>query len=447
MSSEPKRVVMLVDDKNRDLMVASLLVWQLRERGVQCFLEPLEAYRGALAAHRPHLMISNHLVAAHLVAWSKRLGEMGVLTAVLLNEGLCYDDEERNFNAGKHHSGAHIDYFFCWNEPLKRAMEGYGFGERTHIEVVGPARYDFYRPPWSRAFNDYRWPLSGRPKVLMCTNFGLAKFFTAPRTEGQRLLAPWTDRIPIYKDWWGLIATHYRAQQRFLLFLEAVVTSGRFDVVFRPHPREDINVYRGLLERLSPEARRNVYMDSSSNITSLILACDLAIGCENCNTTMESWIAGKPTIELVFERNPVFYTPEVAALSPNCERPEEIVAMIERELADPRQERYRAGRVAHLDKWCAGANGRATQRIADIVAARLKDHPEPDWSQLTLADRRRGVKLKALRKLGKPYNYKPLVSLRGRLGGRHSLKAYNYAKAVTPRDAREALALLDERLK
>jgi len=444
---ERKRVVLLVDDKNRDLMVAALIAWHFRRRGIDCFLEPLEAYRGALAAYRPHMMIFNHLVASHLVDYSKRLARMGVLTAVLLNEGLCYDDEERSYNAGKHHKGAHIDYFFCWNQPLRDAMLGYGFGERTLIEVVGPARYDYYSEPWSRVFDDYKWPGRGRPKILVCTNFGLAKLFHVPRSEGKKLFAPWTDRVPIYRDWWGMIEIHQREQQRLLTFLDALVRSRKFDVVLRPHPREDIEVYRNWGATLPGDLRGEVHIDAGSNITSLILACDLEIACENCNTTMESWIAGKPTIELVFERHPVFYNPAVAALSPNCERPQDLVPMVERELANSRQESYLAGRRRHLDLWCSSPSGKATGRIAEIIAARLAHQPEPDWSALDLADRRRGLKLRGLQKLGEAYHYKPLARLRIRLlGGKYKLRAYGYEKAVTPKDVSQALKLIETRL-
>ena len=438
---------MLVDDKKRDLMVAALIARHFQRRGVECFLEPLEAYRGALAAHRPHLMIFNHLVASHLVEYSKRLGGMGILTAVLLNEGLCYNDDAREFNAGKHHRGANIDYFFCWNRPLKEALQRQGFGARTHIEVVGPPRFDYYCEPWSRVFDDFPWPGHGRPKLLVCSNFGFAKFFNAPRAEGKRFFAAWTDRIPERKDWWGLIEMNHRAQQRFLLFVEAIARSGKFDVVLRPHPREDLDVYRNWLAALPPQARSRLHMDATSNITSLILACDLRVGCENCNTTLESWIAGKPTVELVFDRHPVFYNAEVGSLSPECERPEDVVRVIERALADREQAEYRADRRAHLAKWCNSPAGKASERIVEVLAARLAAHPEPDWSKLELADRRRALKLKALQKLGKAYHYKPLISLRGRmLGGRHKLKAGVYEKAVTPRDVSRALALIESRL-
>src|SRR5688572_25685359 len=140
---------MLVDNKRRDLMVAALLAHHLEKRDVACHLEPLEAYQGVLGAHRPDLIISNHLLAPHLVRYSQRLAELGVLVAVLPNEGILYEENVLEFNAGKHYNGAHIDLFFCWNEVHKHALEKQGFGARTRIEVIGVPRFDFYFAPWS----------------------------------------------------------------------------------------------------------------------------------------------------------------------------------------------------------------------------------------------------------------------------------------------------------
>ncbi len=128
IQNQGKRVVILVDNKRRDLLVAALIGHHLEQLGLECHLEPLEAYRGVLAAYRPHLILSNHLTAPHLVAWSQRLAELGVLCAVLPNEGICYDEAELEYNAGKFHNGAHIDLFFCWNEPHQRALRKCGFG-------------------------------------------------------------------------------------------------------------------------------------------------------------------------------------------------------------------------------------------------------------------------------------------------------------------------------
>ena len=71
-------MVLLVDNKRRDLMGAALIAWHLEQLGLECILEPLEAWRGALAAHRPNLIIFNHVNAGHLIAYTKRLARMGV---------------------------------------------------------------------------------------------------------------------------------------------------------------------------------------------------------------------------------------------------------------------------------------------------------------------------------------------------------------------------------
>ena len=62
---------MLVDHRQRDLPVASLIAFQLRARGIDCFLEPIDAYQGALGAHRPNMIIFNHVLASHLVGYSR----------------------------------------------------------------------------------------------------------------------------------------------------------------------------------------------------------------------------------------------------------------------------------------------------------------------------------------------------------------------------------------
>src|SRR6185295_9956286 len=138
--------------------------------GVQCHLEPLESYRGALAAYRPEMIIFNHLTASHLVAYSKRLAEMGVLTAVLTNEGITYDRDLLRFIVGSHHTTAHVDYFLSWNGQMKQAMEELGVNRDARVEVVGIPRFDFYAKPWSKLFEQPRPAGETLPRVLFCTN-------------------------------------------------------------------------------------------------------------------------------------------------------------------------------------------------------------------------------------------------------------------------------------
>jgi surface carbohydrate biosynthesis protein len=118
-----KTVVILVDNKKRDLPGAALVAHHLETRfHLKCVLQPLESWRSCLAAFKPNYILFNHLTASHLAYFSIRLRDMGILVGVLPNEGINYNQDDLEFNAGRYHSYAHIDQFFCWNEFHKKAL-------------------------------------------------------------------------------------------------------------------------------------------------------------------------------------------------------------------------------------------------------------------------------------------------------------------------------------
>ena len=429
-----KRVVMLVDNRRRDLPAASLMAYQLEQKGVECFLEPLEAYQGALAAHRPHMMIFNHLTAYHLEKYSQRLAEMGVKTAVLLNEGILYDEDTLRFNAGKFHNNAHIDCYYTWNEPHRQALIEEGFGEKTRIEVVGVPRFDFYKKPWSRVFELAGEESRNRPRVLFCTNFVCSKFNDLPKEEGDKFFAAWKDRIPLYKDYWPAIQSQHRSRSKVFEFLDALVSADEFDIVLRPHPNEAHPLYYEWYDRLTDEQREYVTLDMKTNVTTRILDCDIEISCETCTTAIEAWLAGKPTVELTFEKYPLWYHEEHGAANVSCKSPSEIVDVVKEQLSTFDPSDPPVSRVNHLRKWCHSVDGTASQTFAAAVAAYLEGVGEPDWGKLTLADMRRSIKLKALSQLGLPYHYNPFLPLkRAMMKERYAIKSFAYHKSISPR--------------
>lgn len=433
------RVVLLVDDRKRDLPLAALIAHHLDALEVECILEPLEAYRAVLAAYRPAMIVFNHLTASHLVAYSRRLAAMGVLTAVLPNEGIDYNEEQRRFNSGRHHSGAHIDHFFCWNEVNRREMLQLGQWHDTKIDVVGVPRFDFYFEPWSRAFDAPRPRRSDRPKVLLCTNFQVARFWELPRREADKFFAAWHHRIPDYKDYWKAVEDHYKASLRVFDFAGALVASGKFDLTVRPHPREDSAKYAKWIEALAPVQRAHVTLDATSNISRLILDTDLEISCETCTTALESWVAGKPTIELDFFRNPMFYSPEHAVANTSCDDPAALPGLVERILREGESPEVLEARRRHLQTWCNSPDGRSAERVARIIAGAVRAARPVDWKGLRAEDARRATKLKLLRNLNLAYHFDPLMPVKLRVNrGRYAIKNYAYQKSIKPRDVVDA---------
>ena len=439
-----KKVALLVDNRTRDLAVSVLIAHHLGQLGVEAELQPLEAYRAGLAAFKPAMVVINHLTASHLVRWSHRLKELGVLVAVLPNEGLIYDADDLRFAAGRYHNHAHIDHFFTWNEAHRDALYAAGFNNRTQIHLVGVPRFDFYFQPWSRLFARDGVP-HPRPQVLCCTNFVFAKFQDLPRIEGEKFLQVFR-RMPKYQNPWELVEVNHRCRQRSLQFFEKLLAASQFDVLLRPHPHEDANFYRVWAERLPADLRSRLRIDNTTNITRLILECDVEVSCESCTTALESWIAGKPTVELTFERHPSYFHPDVGALNNLCEDPAQLAKMVEKALHEPPPASVQAARREHLRQWCNAPSGKSAEAIAGIIHRAVSD-ARPSFGSLTASDYRRGLTLRAFNSVGWRCNYDPLLFLKRRLfPGAYAIKQHVHEKAIIPRDVSEARLQLKQAL-
>lgn len=435
----PEPVVLLVDNKVRDLDVAALIAFQLERRGITCHLEPLEAFRAALGARRPGMIIFNHLTAGHLAAWSRRLAAMNVLTAVLPNEGIAYDPDDMRYIAGKHHKDAHIDYMFSWNEPHAAAVRGEYGALNTKIEVIGVPRFDFYFKPWSKRFRGTDSSKSETPRILVCTNFITARYHELPKEEGDRFFAPWIDRIAVMSNHRKSMERHWKARNRLLDFLKALIDTNKYEITLRPHPSEDRDFYRHWIETLPAAARARLRFDAGSNITELILDCDLEISCETCITAIESWIAKKPTIELNFERDPVWYKEEHARGNEECDDPAKLPALVEQVLKNPQQPEKQIEREKILRKWCASPDGTSTDRIAMFVAKAIYEKKPSDWSQLSFSDHRRAIKLRGRNLFGLAYHHDTLMPIKRVLSPkRYAVKDFAYKKSIEPSDVSEA---------
>jgi surface carbohydrate biosynthesis protein len=438
-------VVLLVDNRWRDLNMASLIALHLKHLGVETILETLEAYRAVAAAYRPGMVVFNHLYASHLVACSKQLAEMGVLTAVLSNEGMYLKEDDLQFNSGRYHGGGHLDHFFCWNTVHKNALVAEGAYKGVQIDVVGVPRFDFYFEPWSHAIAQPARKAGVRPQILACTNFGLAKFWDLPRDKGDNFFRGWAQRLPLYQDYWNAIESQWNSQRRLLEYLKPLIDSKEYDIVLRPHPSEKADVYEKWLNNLCSSDRERVRIDAQSNISSLILSCDLELSGESCTTAVESWIAKKPNIELVFDRHPMLYSEERSRGNVHCDDPTKIVGLVKQQLTRPVSSELQDIRQAYLAHWCNSPDGNACRRIAEIAAAAVKSKQPADWSKLTINDYRRAAKLKAYRALGQAYHFDPLLPIKRRLfADRYTLKQWVYDKSIKPRDVQAAQLLIEQ---
>ncbi|MBM4294254.1 MAG: hypothetical protein FJ126_05030 [Deltaproteobacteria bacterium] len=413
-----KTVVILVDNKHRDLPGCALIAHHLEKRfQIRCEMQPLESWRASLTAFKPHYILFNHLNGSHLAHFSRRLRDMGVLVGVLPNEGLNYDQEELDFAAGRYHSSAHIDQFFCWNEAHGDALKRHMNLPSENIHVVGIPRFDFYFEPWNKVFcNPDLEPEASRPRILVCTNFVFAKYQDFPRVKVDRVFRPWKDRISNFQNYWELIEISVQSRSRFFAFLNAIVSGTEYFIDLKPHPAEAQAPYKIWFQSLSPADRKRVRLRLTETIFEVLPLCDLEISCEMCTTALETWIIGKPAIELVFDRNPVFFDKAMSLCNRLCDSPEKLPDLIRRELQEPDQEDLKENRRKFLAQWCASPSGNSSWNMARIIAQALARQNEPHW-HFTFQDWRRAVKLKMKNSLGLAYGSNPWRRLRGLIPG------------------------------
>ena len=445
---EKDNIVLLVDNRKRDLLGAALIAHHLKRLGITCFLEPLEAYKAVLAVHKPAMIIFNHLLASHLVRYSKRLKKLGVLTAVLPNEAFVYNREVLRFNAGRFHNEAHIDYYFCWNGELKSALLETGFQESiTRLPVIGVPRYDYYYPPWSQLFEPLAQPAPGKKRILLCTNFALVRFSTLPKSAADQFYAAWAPRIAAYSDYWGCIQSVRKRRDAMPDYIMALVETGKYEVIIRPHPTESIAFYKTWLDTLPDNLRADIRIDAKSNIAQLMVASDVTLAVETCATTLESWIAGKPSINLIFDRHPMLYDEAFVRLNPLCDSPQALPKMVAQALAEPNQASFAAARQAHLSQWCGYLDGDACQRMAHLIRDALLEKKPCDWSQLTLDDHRRASKLRFKSWLNLPYTFDAALLIKQQLFPKeYFVRGETVKKTIRKSDVRnimKKIALLD----
>ncbi|WP_026784380.1 surface carbohydrate biosynthesis protein [Pleomorphomonas koreensis] len=440
------KVVILVDNKRRDLMVAAHLAHLLERKGIEVFLEPLEATFAVLAAHKPDMIIFNHLAASHLASYSNRLRKLGVLVAILSNEGLIYLDDFREFVALKAHSDAHVDLYMCWNNAMAESVRSVRHTPELRVEVIGIPRFDLYFNPYKAHFTRGAKNKTTSSNILICTNYVFAKYKDLPREEADRLFADWARNLPSVADYTGLIDHLHENRKKLTLYISEIAKNPAYQIILRPHPNEDASYYEKEVQGLPEDIRSRIRIARNENITDLILNCDVEISMDGCTTALESWIAGKPTIELPMEPHPLVTHGLLQPLLVQCRNPADLPGMVAEALGKPVPSEIAAKRAAHLERWCASPNGTAGEKAAEAIARRISEHAHGDYSErLTFKDRRKGWKLKLLTLLDKPYGWKPLAFLKKYLSpASYPATLQIVGKTMSPSDARVALKVVHD---
>lgn len=447
-------IVILIDHKGRDLMGAALIAHHLEKLGHRVNLDPVESYKAVINARKPSMVLLNQLGHKNFTDYSVQLNKWGILVGVLLNEGLCLKEEVREYLSKPQFDEHHCDLFLTWNHTHKDALIKHKFVTPTENTItVGSPRFDFYREPWKKVFqknsDDPGSPVaSGKTKVLLNTTFATAHFFDRSEKDQKVLFGLLgSGKVEHLADHKAIIKAHYDGLVKVPQYLAPLLESGDYDITIRPHPREELTFYEKFIDQLPSEQQSLIRIDKETPIQNAIIASDIIINCEDCTTSVESWISGKPTVTLAFAKHPLFFTKLYIERAPVIEDPGDLIPTLQNALQNPDQQDFRQLRNEYLHEWLYKVDGQSSLRAANTIHELLQDrNPKPNFPK-DFSSFRRAIKMRILQAIDEPSHARLSHILKRRFncfGENITLKDREYQKAVTPKEAKKAVALINK---
>lgn len=394
------KILIAVDHKWRDLaghVYAGLLLEQLGHV-VHYARNNLEKHH--VPAIKPDLVMVNHLIPKKKQEFAKYLQRQNIRVVILPTEGMPTLDGMRKHMGGRDCDLCGVDLHFVWNQPMADILRENQTLAADKIVVAGVPRFDFYRQPLksillSKSAFLEKYELDPRyPLVTFATNFTQASFHTSNKEFYLRNAQKYgRDKVleELYGDLGDVPKRDYLSRELFLdAFVKLVRKLPKVNFVLKLHPTEDHQFYRDLIRGDLSFAADRVRIVAHEYIWDVLNATDIELN-RSCTTAIESWLLGKPTIEMQLNPNEYYFSPEFASGSDMVRSSEELIdkasyylagGAISRNLMDARDQ--------FLRKWCHSPDGTSTKTVADHIHRLLSDR-EPirkpgnelsaDWKQ------------------------------------------------------------------
>ena len=376
------KILISIDHKWRDLpghVYAGLL---LEKMGHEVHFVRNRFVRQYVAGIKPDLVLMIHLLEKESQEYAKELKKQGVLVALMPTEGIPTLEKYRSFAAGVENDLSGVDIQFVWNEPMKTALSKNPTIEDENIYIIGVPRFDFYRKPLSgmllsrKEFIEKYNLKPGAPIITFATNFTQASFHLQNqsffRNDARRLgyRKILNDIAGDYKD---IPRRDYESRDIAVSsFIKLVRDFPNVNFVIKLHPSEDHMYYYDIYKSELGDCHDRVKIIGQDYIWDVLNATDVELK-RSCTTGVESWILGKPTIEMKLNPNEWYYSPEHASGSDVVTDYKTLRSRVEYYLnGGVISEEKKEKREAFLSKWCYKVDGNATKRMVDVIDFRLR---------------------------------------------------------------------------
>lgn len=256
------------------------------------------------------LFITNGDYNKEKVTLLKILKNRGVKIVLLENEGGVFKDITVQNNRLDLEVLGIIDLYFTWGELIRNYVVDNGFIVNDKVVVSGSPFFDTLRPNFKFVHKILNNDVIYKSKyILINTRFSIGNEFV----KGQ------------YSNFSSPEEVFFERQLMDYFVDLALVLSERYQIIFRPHPSEDISFYT---EKFS--GNKNILVTKENSAQSWILNCTCLVH-NGCTTGIEGVIAGIKVISYMPINNPLFDMHLPNSVSIVCKSIEDIIYNIENE--------------------------------------------------------------------------------------------------------------------
>lgn len=381
------KILFAVDHKWRDLaghVYAGLLLEQLGHR-VHYVRNNLEKnYIGTL---KPDLVIMNHLIPQKKQAFARFLQKQNIRVVILPTEGMPTLDGMRNHMGGKNCDLSGVDIHFVWNQPMSDILRKNQTLSDEKIVVAGVPRFDFYREPLksillSKAAFLKKYDLDSRyPLVTFATNFTQASFHTSNQDFYLKNAQKYgRDKVleELYGNLGDVPQRDYTSREMFIdAFIALVKSLPEVNFALKLHPTEDHQFYQDLVSKRLSFAANRVRIIAHEYIWDVLNASDIELN-RSCTTAIESWLLGKPTIEMQLNPHEYYFSPEFSSGSDMVKSSSQLIEKVSYYLAGGEiTKNLQEARLEFLQKWCHSPNGTSTKTVVNHIHQLLENNQSP----------------------------------------------------------------------
>ncbi|MBI2288035.1 MAG: hypothetical protein HYU83_03500 [Chloroflexi bacterium] len=374
-----KKILILVDNKIRDLAGLVYLKVLLNERYHYDVLLANIEFAGVITVYRPHLMLMPQsrvmTVKSSLV---RRARLIGSYTAVLPTEGIVANEETGALLTGKYGDPDNTpDINFLWGNGMRDILSKHKGALLERTFVCGNPRFDFYAPPLlsllpSKAELCRRYGMNDRHKIV----FWATSYPYANRDKADALNDLRNGNLDKAIDIDAFLEYTNLSQR---LAIEAVFKLADrhkdVDFIIKPHPFERIrprNIYLDYRDKVNLQ---NIFLAEDEPAGNLLNISDILLH-SGSTTSVEAWLLGKPTVSLEMVKPEHRTYNELLHGGDEVSSAEELAKAVSHYLNGGKvPEAMLQARKKFIDRWFYSADGKSAERCASALNDFLEKRP------------------------------------------------------------------------